>query len=141
MAKTKSKRKGRINEGKAADWREIFKAQKESKQPVVTFCEEKGLSVQSFYYWKKRLKGQRRAQAAEETTGGALEPKKRGRKPGRKPLAKSGASSMAGSAGIGGSVSVEFPNGVTIRLSDAADAQVIRDVVSAAVAIGSNGHS
>ena len=40
------------------DWRERIEAQERSGVSVKQFCEERGLTEQSFYSWRKRFQGQ-----------------------------------------------------------------------------------
>ena len=40
------------------DWRERIEAQERSGVSVKQFCEERGLTEQSFYSWRKRLQNQ-----------------------------------------------------------------------------------
>jgi len=40
------------------DWRERIAAQERSGISVKQFCEERGFTEQSFYFWRKRLRGQ-----------------------------------------------------------------------------------
>ena len=39
-------------------WRNLIQQQAVSGQPVRVFCSERGLTEQSFYYWRKRLSQQ-----------------------------------------------------------------------------------
>src|SRR6266702_8054758 len=40
---------------RSEDWRARIAAQKQSGISVKQFCEQQGLTEQSFYYWRKRL--------------------------------------------------------------------------------------
>jgi transposase len=42
---------------KAEHWRGIFDQFQQSGQTVQAFCTEKGLSIPSFYQWRRRLRG------------------------------------------------------------------------------------
>ena len=55
-------------------WREMISQQKLSGMAVQRFCEEHGLTEQSFYAWRKRLKKEQPMQFALVQTGPAAQP-------------------------------------------------------------------
>jgi hypothetical protein len=54
---------------RAEYWRELIAEQKRSGVTVQRFCEDRGLTEQSFYVWRKRLKKQAPMQFALVQTG------------------------------------------------------------------------
>ena len=52
------------------EWRERIEAQERSGVSVKQFCEERGLTEQSFYFWRKRLRRQTPMRFALVETGG-----------------------------------------------------------------------
>ena len=68
MTRTSNGRKGAAKE---QDWRERIAAQERSGMSVKRFCEEQGLTEQSFYVWRKRLRKQQPMRFALVETGGA----------------------------------------------------------------------
>jgi hypothetical protein len=48
----------RTNGRRGEEWREWIAAQERSGVSVKQFCEERGLTEQSFYFWRKRLRKQ-----------------------------------------------------------------------------------
>ena len=55
--------------GRGEDWRERIAAQERSGVSVKRFCEERGLTEQSFYFWRKRLRKQAPMRFALVETG------------------------------------------------------------------------
>ena len=53
----------RVDSGKCAEWRQRLARFRRSGQAVTAFCREEGVSIPSFYQWRKRL---RSAEAIEE---------------------------------------------------------------------------
>ncbi len=51
-------------------WRNLVQQQAVSGQPVSVFCSERGLTEQSFYYWRKRLSQQAPVSFALVTSDG-----------------------------------------------------------------------
>ena len=58
--------------GRGEDWRERIAAQERSGVSVKQFCEERGFTEQSFYFWRKRLRTQSPLRFALVETGGTL---------------------------------------------------------------------
>jgi transposase-like protein len=58
-------------EERTAYWRERIAEQERSGIPVQHFCKEKGITEQSFYVWRKRLRKQEPARFALVETGPA----------------------------------------------------------------------
>jgi hypothetical protein len=56
---------------RAEDWLERIEAQERSGVSVKQFCEERGLTEQSFYSWRKRLQSQTPMRFALVETGGS----------------------------------------------------------------------
>jgi len=54
---------------RAEYWRELIAEQKRSGVSVQRFCEDRGLTEQSFYVWRKRLKKETPMQFALVQTG------------------------------------------------------------------------
>ena len=106
MAKTSSADRRR-------HWREVVERQRTSGQSIVGFCSREGLSPASFHAWKRRLRQPRHKnerRAAEQ----ALVP----------------VQIVADSAGIAGSLEVQWPGGVVLRMQGF-DVQTIGAVVAA----------
>jgi transposase-like protein len=49
---------GKTVEERTAYWRERIAEQERSQIPVQQFCKERGITEQSFYVWRKRLRQQ-----------------------------------------------------------------------------------
>src|SRR5215831_15954064 len=62
---------GKRVEERTAYWRERVAEQECSGIPVQQFCKERGITEQSFYVWRKRLRKQERARFALVETGPA----------------------------------------------------------------------
>jgi transposase-like protein len=62
---------GKTVEERAAYWRERIAEQERSEMSVHQFCKERGISEQSFYVWRKRLRKQEPARFALVETGPA----------------------------------------------------------------------
>ena len=62
---------GKTVEERAAYWRERIAEQERSGVSVQQFCEERGLTEQSFYVWRKRLRKQEPMRFALVETGAA----------------------------------------------------------------------
>ena len=62
---------GQAAEERTAYWRERIAEQERSGIPVQQFCKEKGVTEQSFYVWRKRLRKQAPARFAVVETGAA----------------------------------------------------------------------
>lgn len=76
-------RKGPRNEAKEQFWREMVALQKESGLSQSAFCREKGLSANSFSFWKKRIvrldEEKRKGQMAKNERQRAYKKRKRER--------------------------------------------------------------
>jgi hypothetical protein len=55
---------GKTVEERTAHWRERIAEQERSAIPVKQFCKERGITEQSFYVWRKRLRKQEPARFA-----------------------------------------------------------------------------
>jgi transposase-like protein len=62
---------GNTVEERSAYWRERITEQERSGMSVQQFCKEKGITEQSFYVWRKRLRKQEPARFALVETGPA----------------------------------------------------------------------
>jgi transposase-like protein len=62
---------GKTVEERTAYWRERMAEQARSGIPVQQFCKERGITEQSFYVWRKRLRKQEPARFALVETGPA----------------------------------------------------------------------
>ena len=62
---------GKTVEERTAYWRERIAEQERSGIAVQQFCKEKGITEQSFYVWRKRLRRQEPARVALVETGPA----------------------------------------------------------------------
>jgi transposase-like protein len=62
---------GKTAEERTVYWRERIAEQERSGAPVQRFCKEKGITEQSFYVWRKRLRKQEPARFALVETGPA----------------------------------------------------------------------
>ena len=126
-------------------WRERIEWQPWSGLTVAECCEAAGVSVASFYRWKKLLTERQPAAAHQRT------PRKRKAAPSasglkesssqflsialRDPAANSGASKDAeldAAPGHRSSMRLELPNGVVIHVADDMDGQRLGDVIIAA---------
>ncbi|MEJ7593986.1 MAG: hypothetical protein WKF77_20800 [Planctomycetaceae bacterium] len=129
-------------------WRERIEWQQWSGLTVAECCEEAGVSVASFYRWKKLLtepQGSRRPRSTRKSTQRtevlASGPKKRTSQFVPIALRDSSASpgppqSIASDHGIasnhGNSMRLELPNGVVIHVAGDLDGQRLGDVIIAA---------
>jgi hypothetical protein len=64
---------GKTVEERTAYWRERIAEQERSGIPVQQFCKGRGITGQSFYVWRKRLRKQEPARFALVETGAARE--------------------------------------------------------------------
>ena len=62
---------GKKMEAKSEYWRQRIAEQERSGMSVQRFCEEQGLTEQSFYLWRKRLRKQQPMRFALVETGSA----------------------------------------------------------------------
>ena len=62
---------GKTVEERSAYWRERIAEQERSGMSVQQFCKEKGITEQTFYVWRKRLRKQEPARFALVETGPA----------------------------------------------------------------------
>ncbi len=119
-------------------WRERIELQPWSGLTVAECCEEAGVSVASFYRWKKLLtepQGPRRLRSTRRTEVQASGPQKRTSQ--FVPIALRDSSTSPSPpqsiASVNGSiVRIELPNGVLIHVSDNLDGQRLGDVIIAA---------
>src|SRR5258708_33801240 len=70
--------KGKKIGARSEYWRERIAEQGRSGMSVQRFCEEQGLTEQSFYLWRKRLRKQPPMRFAFVETGPALQPRATG---------------------------------------------------------------
>ena len=119
-------------------WRERIEWQPWSGMTVAECCEEAGVSVASFYRWKKLLtesQGPRRPRSTQRTEVRASGPKKRASQ--FVPIALRDSSTHTGPAqsiasNHGNSMRIELPNGVVIHVAGELDGQRLGDVIIAA---------
>lgn len=119
-------------------WRELIELQPWSCLTVAEWCEGAGVSVASFYRWKKLLaepQGVRRRRSTQRSEVLASGSKKRTSQ--FVPIAlrqlgmRSDDSSPTASS-HGSSLRIELPNGVVVLVSDTLDGQRLGDVIIAA---------
>ena len=119
-------------------WRVRIEWQHWSGLTVRECCEEAGVSVASFYRWKKLLTephGLRRPRSTRRSEVQVSEQKNR--TPQFVPIVMRGSSASPGppqsiASGHGSSMRIELPNGVVIHVSGNLDAQRLGDVIIAA---------
>ena len=119
-------------------WRERIEWQQWSGLTVAECCEEAGVSVASFYRWKKLLtepQGSRRRRSTQRTEVQASGPEKQASL--FVPIAVRDSSASLNppqsiASGHGLSMRIELPNGVVIHVSDNLDAQRLGDLILAA---------
>jgi hypothetical protein len=119
-------------------WRERIEWQPWSGLTVAECCEEAGVSVASFYRWKKLLtepQGPRRLRSTQRTEVQASGPKKRASQfvpiVQRDSLTNSGPPQSI-TSDHGSSMRIELPNGVVIHVAGDLDGQRLGDVIIAA---------
>ena len=118
-------------------WRERIEWQQWSGLTVAECCEEAGVSVASFYRWKKLLtepQGPRRRRSTQRTEVQASGPQKQASL--FVPIAVRDSSASLSppqsiASGHGLSMRIELPNGVVIHVSDNLDAQRLGDLILA----------
>ena len=119
-------------------WRERIEWQPWSGLTVAECCEEAGVSVASFYRWKKLLtepQGARRLRSTRRTEVQASGPAKRASQ--FVPIALRHSSTSPGppqsiASSHGSSMRIELPNGVVIHVAGDLDGQRLGDVIIAA---------
>ncbi|MEJ7590837.1 MAG: hypothetical protein WKF77_04760, partial [Planctomycetaceae bacterium] len=119
-------------------WRERIEWQQWSGLTVAECCEEAGVSVASFYRWKKLLtepQGARRPRSARRTEVQASNPDQRASQ--FVPIALRNSSTSPGppqsiASNHGNSMRIELPNGVVIHVAADLDGQRLGDVIIAA---------
>ena len=118
-------------------WRERIESQPWSGLTVAECCEEVGVSVASFYRWKKLLtdpQGPRRLRSTQRTEVHASGPNKRTSR--FVPIALRDSSTSPGppqstASNHGSSMRIELPNGVVIHVAGDLDGQRLGDVIIA----------
>ncbi len=119
-------------------WRERIEWQQWSGLTVAECCEEAGVSVASFYRWKKLLtepQGPRRPRSTRRPEVQVSDQKRRTSQFVPIVLRDSSASlspPQSIASGHGSSMRLELPNGVVIHVSDNLDAQRLGDLITAA---------
>ena len=119
-------------------WREWIEWQQWSGLTVAECCEEAGVSVASFYRWKKLLtepQAPRRRRSTQRTEVQASGAQKRASL--FVPIAVRDSSASHSppqsiASGHGSSIRIDLPNGVVIQVSDNLDAQRLGDLIVAA---------
>ena len=119
-------------------WRERIERQAWSGLTVAECCEEAGVSVASFYRWKKMLmepQGPRRRQSTRKSNVQASGSKKRASQ--FVPIALRDSSASSGppqsiASDHGSSMRIELPNGVVIHVAGDLDGQRLGEVIIAA---------
>ena len=119
-------------------WRERIEWQQWSGLTVAECCEEAGVSVASFYRWKKMLtesQGPRRLRSTQRTKVQASGPEERASQ--FVPIAVRDSSTQFGppqsfASDHGSSMRIELPNGVVIHVGGDLDGQRLGDVIIAA---------
>ena len=94
---------GKQSQSSEAIWRDRLARSRGSDVPVTQFCREEGVSVASFYHWRKRLGDQQKT--------------KRSRRSGNRPVMPRKSQPFV-PVHVPASViaEVEFPNGVRVRV-------------------------
>ncbi len=122
-------------------WRERIAWQQQSGMTVVECCDVEGVSVASFYRWKKLIEGSVRQRIGRgEGASLAASPSfvpitLRASSPDRKARSVDSRESRSQNDDVQtmvGSLRVELPNGVVIHLPDDLDGQRLGDVIPAA---------
>ena len=116
-------------------WREWIEWQQWSGLTVAEYCKETGVSVASFYRWKKLLtepQGPRRRRSTHRTEVQASGPEKQASL--FVPIAVRDSSASLSppqsiASGHGLSMRLKLPNGVVIHVSDNPDAQRLGDLI------------
>ena len=119
-------------------WRERIECQQWSGLTVAECCDEAGVSVASFYRWKKLLtepQGPRRLRSTQRTEVQASGPETRASQ--FVPIGLRDSSTSPGppqtiASGHGSSMRLELPNGVVIHMTGELDGQRLGDVIIAA---------
>jgi len=108
---------GKQSQSAEATWRDRLSRFRRSDVAVTQFCQQEGVSVPSFYHWRKRLGDQQKT--------------KRVRQSGDR-LPKTGKSQPFVPVNVPASViaEVEFPNGVRVRVP-ATNAEALRAAILA----------
>ena len=104
--------------GKTAMWRERLRRYEQAGQTVAEFCRREGVSVPSFYQWRRRLADSSRGWQSKRVTGGG---------PQTSPVFQQVMLT-------GGVVAVEFPSGVRMELP-AGQMPLVRAVVAELLAV------
>jgi len=119
-------------------WRERIESQPWSGLTVAECCKGAGVSVASFYRWRKLLaepQGPQRRRSTQRTEAQASGRKKRASQ--FVPIVQRDSSASPGASQSiasdhGSSMRIELPNGVVIHVSDNLDGQRLGDVIVAA---------
>ena len=125
-------------------WRERIEWQQSSGLTVAQCCDEAGVSIASFYRWKKLLtepQGARRPRSMRRSEVQASGPKKQTSQ--FVPIALRDSSTSPGppqsiASDHGSSMRIELPNGVVIHVAGDLDGQRLGDVIIAAGQIRSD---
>jgi len=120
-------------------WQELIERQPASGMSIARFCTQAGVSANSFFVWKRRLRREagesRKAHSAAEL---GLKP---ARRPSRVKTGSAGtkalipvrliADPIPRRAANAGAIEVEWPNGLVLRVPTGCDANTLRDVLQA----------
>jgi transposase-like protein len=120
-------------------WQDLIERQSASGLSIARFCKQAGVSANSFFVWKRRLRIQdagfgRRSKSSERS---AASTHKRSQPRDRAASATSLipvrliADPIPRRAANAGAIEVEWPNGLVLRVPTGCDANTLRDVLQA----------
>jgi transposase-like protein len=119
-------------------WRDLIGRQPSSGLSIASFCDDAGVSANSFFVWKRRLRSQagdskRRPASRRRWNRSANSSRPSGHSPTASPLVpvRLIADPVHRQALNAGAIEVEWPDGVVLRVSAECDGRVVRDVVNA----------
>lgn len=119
-------------------WRDLIGRQSASGMSIARFCEQAGVSANSFFVWKRRLRSgngepSRRLASRRRLNRSGRSSGRSGHSPTASPLVpvKLITDPIHCKALNARAIEVEWPNGVVLRVSAECDGRVVRDVVNA----------
>jgi transposase-like protein len=118
-------------------WRELIGRHPGSGLSIARFCKQTGVSANSFFVWKRRLRSQtgafQRRSASRRRLNRARSSRPSRHSPSASPLVpvRLMADPVHRHAPHALAIEVEWPNGVVLRVPAECDGRVVRDVVKA----------
>jgi transposase-like protein len=120
-------------------WRDLIERQPASGMSIAQFCKQSGVSANSYFVWKRRLRPQNgqahrgRPTSRSRTRSSASSARSSHRAVAARPLVpvRLIADPVPRHAPHAGAIEVEWPNGLVLRVPGGSDTNTLRDLVKA----------